>query len=73
MVSDISRGHKEIIRLTRGKGRRRLYAWSAEEARDSRKVRVTLLRSTVCWSLTKAGGYVLDAYQADDIFSNDEV
>ena len=62
-ISGISRGHKEITQLTRGKGRRRLYVWSAEEAIDSRKVRVTLLRSTACWSLTEAGGYVLDVSQ----------
>lgn len=59
-ISDISRGHKEIIQLTRGKRRRQLYIWSAEETADTRKMRVTLLSSNVCCSLTEAGGYVLD-------------
>lgn len=62
-ISDISRGHKEIILLTRGTGRRQLDVWSAEEARGSRRVRVTLLRSTVCWSLAEAGRCALDTSQ----------
>lgn len=37
--------------------------WSAEEARDGRRVRVTLLGSTVCWSLVEAGGHALDIAQ----------
>lgn len=33
--------------------------WSPKEARGSTRAGVTLLRSTVCWSLTQAGGCVL--------------
>lgn len=46
-ISDISKGHKEIIQLTQGKRRRQLYICSAAETGDSRKVRVTLLSSSV--------------------------
>lgn len=62
-ISDISKGHKEIVQLTRGKDKEQLYVWSAEEARYGRKVRVTLLRSTAGWSLAEAGVYVLDVSQ----------
>lgn len=52
-IYDISRGHKVIIQLSGGKAL--LYVWVQEAARGSRKVRVTLLKSTMCWSLAEAG------------------
>lgn len=75
MVSDISRGHKEIIQLTQGKGRRQLYVWSAEEVREQKSE--GHLAQKHCVLVTDRGRRVCarcitdeDAYQANDIFSN---